>query len=307
MERWRSFASIVEHSSLNQASRNLNLSQPALSRQIMKLEETLGVELFTRRGKRLELTRAGEICYEHAKELHAMQVKLMRQLQQFKEEDKHVTLTVGASLTTLQSTLPQLLASYLDARPQTDIKALTGKTHEVVTMVKEKKVDIGLIASSINATGIVCEPLFDDHLCLVLPPGHSYVHQPDLTIKHLDGLSMILFSRGTWYRVLTDELFQQYGIHPDIKMEIDSFEAIIRLVPSCYTATLLPQSYVRSLLAENNGLVVRHLPELLQTKRTTSLIYTKEAYDQKAVHPFIQYAKTFYETQSQSMKPAKKK
>ncbi|MCR8645245.1 LysR family transcriptional regulator [Paenibacillus sp. N1-5-1-14] len=307
MEHWRSFASIVEHSSLNQASRNLNLSQPALSRQIMKLEETLGVALFTRKGKRLELTRAGEICYEHAKQLHAMDVKLMRQLQQFKVENKHVALTVGASLTTLQSTLPQLLAAFLDEHPHTDIKVLTGKTHEIVTMVKEKKVDIGLIASTINVSGIQCEPLFDDHLCLVLPPDHDYVHQAELTINHLEGLSMILFSRGTWYRILTDELFQQYSIHPDIKMEIDSFEAIIRLVPSCYSATLLPQSYVRSLLAENNGLVVRNLPELLQTKRTTSLIYAKEAYNQEAVHPFINKAKAFYENQTQSTKGSRKK
>lgn len=62
------FAAVVEHSSLNRASRQLNLSQPALSRKISKLEERLGVALFHRFGKRLELTEVGRLTYTYALE-----------------------------------------------------------------------------------------------------------------------------------------------------------------------------------------------------------------------------------------------
>jgi DNA-binding transcriptional LysR family regulator len=277
MENIDVFATVVEQESLNKASQVLNLSQPALSRKIRKLEEELGVELFERRGKRLTLTRVGQICYDYAVEFRNLQRKFQESIHDYKKTGKHSSITIGASLTTLQSTLPDLITAYTRDFPQTDIKALTGKTHEIVTMVKERKVDIGLVASSIAHPGLKCVPLFDDHLCLVLPLGHAYIDKPKLDIADLNDLSMILFSKGTWYRVLTDELFHRYAIFPDVKMEIDSFEAIIRLVSTCGTATLLPQSYLRDHLIGQNELTVRNIPELEKTTRTTSLIFTEEA------------------------------
>ncbi len=294
MENWDIFATVVEQASLNKASHVLNLSQPALSRKIMKLEEELNVELFSRKGKRLELTRVGQICYEHALELRHLERKFQLAIQEFKASGKQTSITIGASLTTLQATLPDLITIYLEDHPLTEIKALTGKTHEIVTMVKEKKVDIGLVASGINSSGLRCEPLFHDHLCLVLPLGHPYIDRSSLTVDDLNDLPMILFSKGTWYRILTDELFHRFSILPNVQMEIDSFEAIIRLVSTCKTATLLPKSYLRDYLIENNELTLRNLPELEQTTRTTSLIFTDAAFINPAVQPFIMKAKQYF-------------
>jgi DNA-binding transcriptional LysR family regulator len=293
MENLDIFAVVVEQASLNKASQVLNISQPALSRKIMKLEEDLGVMLFTRKGKRLELTRVGQICYEHAMEQRHLERKFQQAIQEYKASGKHSSITIGASLTTLQATLPDLITFYLKEYPLTEIKALTGKTHEIVTMVKEKKVDIGLVASQISAASLHCEPLFNDHLCLVLPLGHKYIDRQDLSVNDLNGFPMILFSKGTWYRVLMDELFQRYSILPDVQMEIDSFEAILRLVSTCKTATLLPQSYLRG---ENSELVVRNIPELKQTTRTTSLIYpeSESPFSNPAIQPFIQKTKQYF-------------
>ncbi|MCZ8516817.1 LysR family transcriptional regulator [Paenibacillus filicis] len=294
MELMEVFAVVVEQQSLNKASQLLNLSQPALSRKIMRLEEDLGVELFKRKGKRLELTRAGEVCYEFALEQKRLEHKLQRALQAFKTDTQQASLIVGASLTTLQSTLPDLLTLFTKEFPTIDIKAVTGKTHEIVSLVKERKVDIGLVASKIDDAHLNCLPLFDDHLCLVLPRIHPLSGQHALDIADLQDLPMILFSRGTWYRILMDELFQRNAVHPDVKMEIDSFEAIIRLVSTCQTATLLPQSYLRRNLIEDNELTVRHIPALQQTKRTTSLLYTEEAVLQPATKRFVEQAVLHY-------------
>src|SRR5690606_39481703 len=68
MEDLLVFTTVVEQSSLNKASKLLNLSQPALSRKIAKLEEEWGVALFERKGKRLELTRVGQEAYIYAME-----------------------------------------------------------------------------------------------------------------------------------------------------------------------------------------------------------------------------------------------
>lgn len=286
------FVAVVEHKSLNRAAHTLNLSQPALSRKIAQLEEQLGVLLFERKGKKLELTRLGRICYEHAVE----QIEQERKLLQRISEHRHSvnSITIGASLTTLQSTLPDLIALFTHDFPETDIKAITGKTHEIVILVKEKKVDLGLVASKIDHADLHCVPLFDDHLCLVLPAGHRLADKDAIEIHELHKLPMILFSKGTWYRVLMDELFLRYSVYPDVKMEIDSFEAILRLVSTCNTATLLPKSYLRSTVLDNNGLILRNIPELQTTTRTTSLLFGDDTSLSAATRHWIRKAKEHY-------------
>ncbi|MMZ67611.1 LysR substrate binding domain protein [compost metagenome] len=68
-------------------------------------------------------------------------------------------------------------------------------------------------------------------------------------------------------------MFGRYGIIPDIRMEIDSFEAIVRLLPTCKAAALLPKSYLRKQMLQDNGLVSLQMKELDQTRRETCLVY----------------------------------
>jgi len=266
------FITVVEQSSLNRASKLLNLSQPALSRKIAKLEEEWGVALFNRNGKKLELTRVGHEAYLYALEQRQRHQNFLQSVSRFKTANRS-TVTLGASLTTLQTTLPPLVTALMNNYPDMEVKLLTGKTHEIVSYVREKKVDIGVIASSINESGLKCIPLFQDHLELVVPRGHELAEDGPVAMEDLNGRSMIIFSKGTWYRKLIDEVFVRYGIIPDVRMEIDSFEAIVRLLPTCKAATLLPKSYLRNQLLKENDLVTLPMRELAQTRRETCLIY----------------------------------
>lgn len=286
------FAAVVEHKSLNRAARVLNVSQPALSRKISKLEEELDVKLFDRVGKKLVLTEAGITSYEYAQDMIRLDRRFKQSLQRFRPTRK-IRLTLGASLTTLQSTLPDFIAHMIRHLPDADLKTITGKTHEIVAMVKEQKVHFGIVASQISRNDLVSLPLFNDHLCLVLPSGHALLQNRDLTIDALNELPMILFSKGTWYRIMMDELFARHALHPDIKMEIDSFEAIIRLITTCRAATLLPKSYLRDSVLSDNHLAVATIAELNQTIRTTSLIYNKAA-DMDWLESFFLDTQTYF-------------
>jgi len=266
------FKVIVEQSSMNKASNVLSLSQPALSRKIQKLEEDIGAALFRRIGKRLELTRIGQLTYEYAIEQERIHKEFMKTVAEFKEVGRS-NITLGASLTTLQTTLPELIALLKREHPEVDIQAVTGKTHEIVNYVKEHRVDIAVIASSIDDSYVHCTPLFDDHLVLVMPKPAFIQEEIQLTIHDLNRMPMILFSKGTWYRLLIDELFDAYQITPEIRMEIDSFEAILRLLHTLRAGALLPKSYVSRELIANNDLLIFSIEQLKRTKRTTSLIH----------------------------------
>ena len=101
-------------------------------------------------------------------------------------------------------------------------------------------------------------------------------------------MPILLFSKGTWYRMLTDELFDKYNLQPDVRMEIDSFEAIVRLQHTCRAATLLPQSYMREQLLADNDLTVIPIENWQETKRTTSLIHADPAALSPAVRLWIE-------------------
>ncbi len=271
-DQLESFAAVVELHSMNKASEALNLSQPALSRKIASLEEQLGVKLFYRKGKRLELTRIGQLTYEHAVRMRDQHREFLGMLADYKSPRKPL-LTIGASLTTLQSTLPDLLAFLNKRSGSIDIKVATGKTHEIVELVRARKVDVGVVAQAVTEPGVASVPLFEDRLTLIAPSQHPFAAARCAELQDLNGLPMILFSEGTLYRRLTDELFTRSGIVPDVRMEIDSFEAIIRLASTCGFATLLPKSYLSGSILANNGLADIKIAELEQTRRVTSLIY----------------------------------
>ncbi|CAH1189997.1 HTH-type transcriptional regulator CysL [Paenibacillus plantiphilus] len=282
------FAIVVEQSSMNKASAKLNLSQPALSRKIAKLEEELGVVLFRRIGKRLELTRIGQLTYDYAVELRQRHLRYLQMLADYNSAGRSA-LTIGASLTTLQTTLPDLIQALTATSPELDIKAITGKTHEIVTLVRDRKADIGIVASRIDDPALHCIPLFDDHLVLVMPRNQFVMDKGQPVIGDLNGLPMILFSKGTWYRILTDELFERFLLRPDVRMEIDSFEAILRLLHTCRAGTLLPKSYLRPELLSDNDLIVIPIRELEESKRTTSLIHAEEESLSPAVRLWIDH------------------
>ncbi|MFD3260390.1 LysR family transcriptional regulator [Paenibacillus lentus] len=276
MEDLLVFTTVVEQSSLNKASKLLNLSQPALSRKIAKLEEEWGVALFDRKGKRLELTRVGQEAYIYALEQRQRHQQFLQSVSRFKTAERRV-VTLGASLTTIQTTLPPLVTALMNKSPDIEVKLVTGKTHEIVSYVRDKRVDLGVVASSISEQGLKCITLFQDHLELVVPKSHTLAAGRPATMEDLNGLPMIIFSKGTWYRKLIDDLFGRYSIIPDVRMEIDSFEAIVRLVPTCRAAALLPQSYLRPQLLKDNELVALPMKELEQTRRETCLIYSSSS------------------------------
>lgn len=291
------FKCIVEQSSMNKAAQQLNLSQPALSRKIAKLEQDIGAQLFRRIGKRLELTRIGQLTFEYAIEQERLFLNYMRTVTEFKETGRS-SITIGASLTTLQTTLPDLIAFLRESHPEIDIKAITGKTHEIVSYVKEHKVDIAVIASKIDDSYVHCTPLFDDHLMLVLPRTLVIDEEKLQDIQHLNNIPMILFSKGTWYRLLTDELFEAYQLTPEIRMEIDSFEAILRLLHTFRAGALLPKSYLRPQLVAENELDIYQIAQLEGTKRTTSLIHPDPNILDMAVRNCIKDIATYYHDQT---------
>jgi len=251
------------------------------------------VELFRRIGKRLELTRIGELTYEYATEVRHQHLRYLGMVAEYKAAGR-TTLTIGASLTTLQTTLPDMIQALTVRSPELDIKAITGKTHEIVTLIREKKADIGIVASHIDDPALTCVPLFDDHLVLVLPRNHFIMDKGIPEISDLNGLPMILFSKGTWYRILTDELFESYRLLPDVRMEIDSFEAILRLLHTCRAGTLLPKSYLRQQLISDNDLTVVPIRELEDTKRTTALIHAGPESLSPTVRLWIDEIAAFY-------------
>lgn len=296
LNEMRLIAAIIENESLNQAAEVLQVSQPALSRQLRKMEEEWRVTLFHRQGKRLVLTRMGQITYEYAQKFLQMEQEFLQTIGSFRSIAEGHRLKIGASLTTLQSTLPNLLTHFVERSPSVEVQVQTGKTHEIALLSEQRRIDLGIIASHIEHSSLICQPLFEDHLCLIAPEQKQkdWVREK-ITLNALNNLPMVLFSKDTLYRVLLDKIFNQHGIYPDVRMEIDSFEAIARLVATGAVYSLLPKSYLREGMT-SVGYSVWEIDELSKAKRITSLIYPAKEKLSYAVQSFIETATSLYKT-----------
>jgi DNA-binding transcriptional LysR family regulator len=143
------FSVVVDEQSLNKAAKKLNISQPALSRKMLALETQLGITLFHRDGKRLEVTPLGYELYKQALEIKKLERSIMRTIATF-EPTTTPTITIGASLTTLQASFPDLISKLSHAFPNITIKVITGKTHEITELMIAGKVELGLVATVVN-------------------------------------------------------------------------------------------------------------------------------------------------------------
>lgn len=166
--RLRVFRGVAEHLNFHRAAEQLFLTQPAVTLQIKALETDLGVRLFDRKGGRVSLTRQGSILLSYANKLAALVSEAERELGC---KDGKVTgeLSLGVSTTIAQYALSRLLRAFLDEYPLIDLMLHSGNTSEIVRLLLDGKVSVGLIEGPARDRGVRSEPFMEDELVPIAP------------------------------------------------------------------------------------------------------------------------------------------
>jgi DNA-binding transcriptional LysR family regulator len=279
------FCKVVEEGSFTRAAQALNMTQPSVTKQIGALEDHLQIQLFTRQGKQVHLTPAGDLVYEYARQIHHLVGECESAVHELRTPGGgHIT--IGCVHTIGVFTLPDLLADFAREHPRVKINVKTGNNVETVTMLLHGEVDLGIATTPMVHERLESRPLFEDPLLVVASPEYAAGLPAQLSLSDLARLPMIAYVKGARFRVTTDMMLEQVGISPNVVMEFDNHEAIKTMARLGFGVALEPATAVKADL-DAGRLVTLTVPGLPDSSRTTSLILRRDEMRPPAVNAFI--------------------
>lgn len=237
----RYFVTVAQELHFGRAAERLDITQPALSKQIRVLEINIGVQLFIRTKRTVNLTPAGEVLLIQAQQL-LKQAKETIELTQRTAQGKIGRLTIGFTPTATNSLLPQLIGQFRSRYPQVEIKMLELSTEEQVIALNQDKIDLGFLHPPIDSRGLKLYSIFSEDFVAVLPKQHYLSQKQVIFFKDLAQEFLILHSRSEG-PFLYDEflkLCHQEGFQPKIAQEADSHQSRICLVSAGIGITFIP-------------------------------------------------------------------
>ncbi len=233
------FLAVATYGGFHRAAEALRISQPAVSARVATLEELLGARLFERDHGKFSLSLAGKALRPHAEQL-LRQVAIARQAVHELHPIAGGALPIAASLSICTYLLPEVLKKYQGTHPQVVVSVRSGNSAQVLKMVLDGEVDLGL-ARSLNHPEVETIQLRDDPLILVGHPGLPAISRKKLTLEELESVPLISYDRGSSDWTLMNGLFRKEGLLPNIVLEVETIEACKRMVLRKLGLAFLPQ------------------------------------------------------------------
>lgn len=245
------FIRTAELLNISSAARALNISQPAVTASIKKLEEQFGVKLFLRHPRGLELTPAGALLFKNLKELKGLSVVIQNKMMQIQGEI-HGCLRLGASPTVGDYILPKLLGSFCKLYPHIRYSLQIGNNQQIYRQLKEGNVELAFLAGNLPGKGLPAIRVAEDELVLIVSPRHPWGARPVVDKEALLGQPLILREQGSASRRDMEEAFAQIGLGLEnlfVIAEFYSLEAIKAAVESGLGIALISRRAIAKELA----------------------------------------------------------
>lgn len=207
----RYFAVVAEELHMGHAAARLFISQPALSQQIRGLEEQVGLPLFVRHPRGLELTDAGRVLLEEARDVLARSERLEAAVDQLRR-GRTESLRVGLPPGLPRALLPELLAALREREPDARVEVRELTTPEQLAALRADELDLGLVREPVDDERLARRTLLVEPLGVSLPAGHPLAGRPALTLEELAGELFVCFPRS-WAPALHDVLVDELRAH----------------------------------------------------------------------------------------------
>jgi LysR family transcriptional regulator, benzoate and cis,cis-muconate-responsive activator of ben and cat genes len=287
----RYFAAVARHLSFSRAAEELHVSQPPLSRQVQELEKELGVALFDRKGKRIELTQAGEfLSIEARRILDGIEMALRTASAIGGSESS--SLKIGCVNFLMYATLPPLFEMLRERAPDLRLELSVMSTEAQERALRSGSIDLGFVRSWIT-TGLIFEPLTEERLAVIFPAGSKVDSDPASCIKSLSGRPFIAISSDSAPGLAEkiQSICGEYGCIPDIGYVCGDAYSIVKLVSSGLGWSIVPDMAYRDAAVADVGIVM--LPQTM----ALGLCYAKPILSEKE-RLFVELAKEFFAERS---------
>jgi DNA-binding transcriptional LysR family regulator len=268
------FMAVSKELHFTRAAEKLNISQPALSEQIKRLEDEVGIPLFDRIGKKIALTEAGKILLNHSQSVFFEIEQAGLALQDLNELQRG-KLTIGSLLTCVSYLLPPAIIKFKQLYPNVKLSVHGLKTSDIKKGLLENELDLGITFLPVEEKEFDAMPLFTEELSLAVPSSHPLAHLKEVDMKTLEKVPTILLPESYYLRQLIDTYSRELGFTLNPALEMTTLESLIHMVSEGVGITILPEPYLDTL---NNPYVVKVklINPILQRK--IGIIYRKNKF-----------------------------
>jgi DNA-binding transcriptional LysR family regulator len=234
---------VADTGSFTGAGQQLHLSQSAVSRQILLLEEELHEQLFLRLGRKVRITPTGTTLLGLSQrlfgDLEATRAAIM-------DSQQRVTgsLRLVGGMTVCLYVFPPLLKAFRKDHPDVDVKLTPGATPRLIRQLRAGAADLGLLTLPVDDPHLVSVPVMREELLLVTAPQHPLARRKNITPQDLMGQPFVLFEQGSGSRKAIEEFFVKEQIAPKVVTETENVEIIKAFVRVGMGITIIPYQAV---------------------------------------------------------------
>jgi len=245
------FVAVAENLSFTRAAESLYLTQSAVSHQIAKLEQQLGVALLLRQGRAVSLTAVGQSLLTHARRVFAALEDAAAAVRQAARPDAG-RLRIGATSTACQYLIPEALREFRECFPGYSLSILPGDSPVVAERLTEGSIDLAVMIRHERRSRMVYHHLFTDELGMLVSPLHPWAKSGKVDRQQLGEQRLVHYSRNSATFRLVDRYFARMRAPLHDPIELGSMEAIKELVKLGLGVSVVARWIARSEIAERS-------------------------------------------------------
>lgn len=275
----RSFHAVAQRLSFTAAARELGVSQPTITTQVKSLEEEFGVELFVRRGRRIELTETGAGLLDITRRLFADEKEAADYLNETRGlRTGHLRVgAVGPYHVT------DMLAAFNARHPGLYVSVTVGNSRDTLRDLLDYRTDVAVLAHVDPDPRLVAIPYRRHRVIAFCPADHPFAQRRNIRVRDMEGQRLVVREAGSTTRRAFDQAMRDASVRPRVVMEIGSRESIREAVAKgigmgvVSEAEFIPDPRIRALpIADADIYTYAHV------------VHLKERQKARLVHAFLQ-------------------
>ena len=234
---------IAETGSFTACGRKLNVSQSAISRQILLLEEELGEPLFLRVGRQVRMTPAAESLVQLGQRVFQDVRETVGSITD-RTRELRGTLRLSGGMTVCLYVFPSLLKQLRRAHPNLDVRLTVATAGRSLQEIRGGRVDAGLLTLPVEESDLVTVPVLREELMLITTPTHPLARRRRVAPQDLGKQPFILFELGSATRRVIDQFFATEKLEPPVVMDTENVEIIKAMVKTGLGIGIVPYQAV---------------------------------------------------------------
>lgn len=278
---------VAESRHFGKAAERCFVSQPTLSGQIKKLEDQLGIAIFERTNRSVEITPAGEEILANARRIME-QADGIEQVARAYQDPLAGPLRIGAIPTLSPYLMPLILAPLKQQLPQMKLILSEELTDTLLERLHDHEIDVALLATPIEEHELETLPLFDEPFWVAYSCDHAFYEKDRISLRDLKKENLLLLAEG---HCLADQAMdvchmkerQTHGEMADLRAS--SLETLIQLVGAGYGVTLVPALAMHGSWTAGSGVVAQPLA-IAHASRRVALVFRRSFPRRAALQAF---------------------